>query len=674
MHSLRALVFGALVCAACTNSTTATDGAVVPDTTVVPRCKPGRSVSCTCPDGANGAQVCGADGVYGTCQCRALMDAAVDGTADVASERGSEVQSPTDIVSPVDVADASEERAEPSESGVMDVTDVAPGVDRAVEASTDIATDTIIPDVPSPPSATLRPIAPISAGRVSNRRPTLRWAMPTTIARTRVQLCADRPCTRILMALETTGTSARPETPLPPGIVFWRLQGLNGSGTVVATSATWEFWVGRRDAPIDTSYGTVHDLDGDGYEDVVARDDGEDWLEVFWGGASGPSTTPVRVPSLRPDQTGLILSVIDQNGDGHAEVIASGNAATATTPGHIYRMTSTVGRSVAYTATAEVPDTLHPKICNAGDIDGDGFPDLVAIATNLILFPGSPSGAMVGTNISLAMTSPMVLNACAGADLDADGYSDLVIGGREANFIIPGSVSGLRTDSVTTLPIAEVDQGTRGLATGLGDINGDSYGDVCVGRPGIVFCATGRANIASVTMSIRLVDPYIASGFGIGYGDSLSVSGDLNGDGRTDLLTGASNSGPIEMPGRARFDRAAVFLGGADGFAMSRRIDLSGTVENPLFYFGWSVASVGDLDGDGFDDMAVGAARAGCSLCAFSTDVGAVAVYRGSAMGPSIDWTWLRYGDGSRSRSGLIYGLGANVAFRGPGNFRYGGG
>ena len=108
-----------------------------------------------------------------------------------------------------------------------------------------------------PPSTATGPLQlwPLSGTRVTSLRPTLRWVLPPAVTRARVELCDDRPCTRIVQRAEVNGTAWRPAMPLRSGVVFWRVSGLREDGVVAWTSATWEFRVGHRDTPTDNAFG-----------------------------------------------------------------------------------------------------------------------------------------------------------------------------------------------------------------------------------------------------------------------------------------------------------------------------------------------------------------------------------------------------------------------------------
>src|SRR5262249_1692205 len=112
-------------------------------------------------------------------------------------------------------------------------------------------------------------LAPLSTSTVTSRRPTLRWVLPAGTDGARVQICADRACAKTLTTIDSSGNSGQPPADLPSGVVFWRAFGRSGDRIGTSPSATWEFVVGARTAPVDRSWGTIVDLNGDGFADVV---------------------------------------------------------------------------------------------------------------------------------------------------------------------------------------------------------------------------------------------------------------------------------------------------------------------------------------------------------------------------------------------------------------------
>ncbi|MDO9016376.1 MAG: FG-GAP-like repeat-containing protein [Deltaproteobacteria bacterium] len=482
---------------------------------------------------------------------------------------------------------------------VIDASTDVPGVDVRADA----AIDAPVPDVVT--SGALRPIAPISLGEVTLRRPTLRWHLPSGYDGAVVDLCRDRACTMIIETRMVTGSSMQPAADLPArSVVFWRLRGRRGATTDAAYSPTWLFHVPATSASagVDTSANPHFDVNGDGVDDLV--------IAARWA----------TVRSLA--QMGVV-SVYHGSRSGVAAVADRVLESPGTTGGFAF------GFAVA----------------NAGDVNGDGYADLVVGATG-----GSPGGLGLageayvfhGSAAGIGATAARILGgaargnefgrAVAGAgDVNGDGYADIVVGepyadpgGRMeagAARVFLGSAEGVSAVA------ARVFNGALGgdlfgvTVAGAGDINGDGYDDVLVGAP--------YANVAARN-DTGAVSVFLGSATGVGesaerviegaaaeehFGSSIASAGDLNGDGYDDVVFGASTASP---GGLVSAGTASVFHGGMAGLSAGAVRVLTGAAGDAL---GSAVAGAGDVNGDGYDDLAVGAQR------------GIVRVFHGGAAG-----------------------------------------
>lgn len=248
-------------------------------------------------------------------------------------------------------------------------------------------------------------------------------------------------------------------------------------------------------------------------------------------------------------------------------------------------------------------------------------------------------GATIGDTLGAAV-------ATAG-DLDQDGWVDWLVGvpsanpqGRDSGLV--RLVSGLKGSMIAELPgAAQNDRFGVALAP-VGDWNGDGAPDFAVGADqmpqagtgmAVVYSGADRSELRRFTGEQRL--DY--------FGAALAPAGDVNGDGRPDLLVGA--------PGHASQGRdtgAAYLWSGADG---ARLQIWYGSAAGDRF--GTALAPAGDLDGDGFGDLwigapgADGAAGAGCGRVGlYSGRDGAVLFqYEGEAAGDRLGASLANAGD-----------------------------
>jgi hypothetical protein len=158
-----------------------------------------------------------------------------------------------------------------------------------------------------------------------------------------------------------------------------------------------------------------------------------------------------------------------------------------------------------------------------------------------------------------------------------------------------------------------------------GDVNGDGYSDVIIGAPllqaGGAFIYFGSAAGLAATW---FTDGYQVDEL---FGFSVAAAGDVNGDGYSDVIIGAPGFNSYELAGRA-----LVYHGSAVGPAEPPAWIAEG--DQAFAFFGWSVATAGDVNGDGYSDVIVGADG-------YNNDQGRALIFHGSVTGLSIapDWT-----------------------------------
>ncbi len=245
-------------------------------------------------------------------------------------------------------------------------------------------------------------------------------------------------------------------------------------------------------------------------------------------------------------------------------------------------------------------------------------------------------------------------------DVNGDTFADLIVGapGNNAAGLNAGRVyvyfGGPAEDAVADLVFTGEYRNKFGIAVGTaGDFNGDTYDDVIVGTdPQSVAGVPGRAYVYFGGPGADSTADLFFSGTTVGdaFGYSVGSAGDVNGDTYDDLIIGAFHD---NTSGSAT-GRAYVYFGGP-GFDATADLVLTGEVTGDEF--GISVGSAGDVNGDSYVDLIVGAKRndGGCGNC------GRAYVYFG---GPTVDSTADLVLDGLSWGSGF----GADVAGTGDVN------
>lgn len=346
------------------------------------------------------------------------------------------------------------------------------------------------------------------------------------------------------------------------------------------------------------------DVNGDGFSDTIfgadgALADGRGAAYVVFGGPDAAAIDGADIEAgtggfaiLGPataSSTGFSVAMLgDVNGDGLGDVAVG--VTDGSGPGGVYVVFGSAAPATVDLATLgaggfEITggDAFGRSVAAAGDVNDDGLQDIIV---------GDPD-AGGGSGMAVVVFGKAGTETVDGTTPGAGGFT------------IDGTVAG----------------GSLGFSVaGAGDVNVDGFDDVVIGASDIpvvgrVFVVFGKADTAAVSEDDLVVagDAGIQITGGAAFdrvGHSVAGAGDVNGDGRADIIFGAPG---IDVGDENLAGRAFVLFGGVD--IQSTTLDALGMGTGGFAldgasgfdFAGWSVAGAGDVNRDGFADMIIGA-------------------------------------------------------------------
>jgi len=443
-----------------------------------------------------------------------------------------------------------------------------------------------------------------------------------------------------------------------------RLYLFAGSAEGISPVPAWTFESDVASASLGIRVAGTGDVNGDGFADVIAsaselaNGEGlEGRVYLFLGSAAGLSSQPdwLYESNLVGGRAGWGLGLAgDINGDGYSDVafdVGSNNPAN--------------GAVLVFhggpNGPGASPDRTYPSnhggfadvLYAAGDVNGDGFADLVATEMTLNANTGAITilgGWESGTGLSVLdfrggqqTGEQFGADAAAAGDVNGDGYGDVIVGAPRAD-------NGQTDEGVVrlyfggpSLPAgpASVRDGIQseallGYSVAQGDFNGDGFSDLASGSPywngafndeGMVSVwYGGEAGYAELPDWTYHGESELSS---LGY--AIANAGDVDNDGYDELLIGAPFWSGEEL---SVAGKAYLFMGGPDGLGGAPAWDRVG--EGNGVYYGMSLDGAGDVNGDGYGDVIVGAPMQNNS----QGHGGKVYLYLGGASGLDDSWSW----------------------------------
>ncbi|MEO8447881.1 MAG: FG-GAP-like repeat-containing protein [bacterium] len=437
--------------------------------------------------------------------------------------------------------------------------------------------------------------------------------------------------------------------------------------TIDPISATpdWSSESNQQDAAFGKAVSSAGDVNNDGFDDVIIGcpfyDNGQTnggRVFVYYGSPIG--LLPVATWTVGSTQTnaqfGFSVSTAgDINNDGYSDIIIGANFydGDQTDEGRaLVYCGSILGLPATPNWSAEGNQSNSQfgwSVSNAGDINNDGFDDVIVGAPTftdgqqsegkVMAYYGSAAGLSLAPNWTgekNQANSNYGISVSEAGDVNNDGYADIIIGANTydnpvynegAAFVYLGSASGLTANSWATESHALAFFAFTGISvSAAGDINNDGFDDVIIGAyafdngqtdEGRAFVYYGSTSGLSSIADWTGENDQAYSRFAY----SVATAGDVNNDGYSDVIVGSREYDN----GQTNEGGAFLYYGSATGLSTYPASIIESNQSNA--YLGCSVGCAGDVNGDGFSDVIVGAYLYDNG----QTDEGAAFVYYGSS-------------------------------------------
>jgi hypothetical protein len=353
----------------------------------------------------------------------------------------------------------------------------------------------------------------------------------------------------------------------------------------------------------DMQYVSLSDMDGDGKSDMVGITDGQVWVyrNKSTSGALTTSSFEARVGySTDGSNRGLVIG--DLNGDGKPELIVWRGSGEVS----IFRNESVQGTTPSMSFGTRVIFSVggDPNHVSMSDLDNDGKPDLIVTnqsANTLTILRNTSTSGTISFATGITVSTGLGPRITGVGDLDGDGRADIALLVGTTVSLLRNTTSAVGSISFSTgydIPLTGMDPSYIDLA----DIDVDGKPDLVLSHSSSLLSVYRNMVSSSGSFGSGSFPTRLDFSTGISNNTRFSV-GDIDGDGLPDIALsrqdgGSGNPARLSVP-LLRNTTSSGTINFADV------VTLAITEDKP----GW--VTIGDLDGDGVSDLAVGCTQGG---------------------------------------------------------------
>lgn len=361
------------------------------------------------------------------------------------------------------------------------------------------------------------------------------------------------------------------------------------------------------------------DINKDGYSDLLIDQ------SVYWGGRQMDS-----IPDFNFSDELRIAGAGDYNNDGYADIITGQPTDNTIGEGRgcvsIYYGSNQLHSNADVTFHGELARELFGRyVSGGGDLNQDGYDDFLIVAA------GFEGGMPVPGTVSLYFGGPTLKsvpdfkfegrNASFAGDMNGDGFSDMITGKSDGSqaFIYLGKN---QFNGMPDLTINRENEERFRTMASAGDFNKDGYDDIIIGDQlnNTKGTQAGRAFLyfGGPTVDTRPDLTFNGEATFNQFGATAACAGDINNDGFSDIMIGAPLYDRQDLLGRIY-----IYLGSSSPDTIP---DVVITGSRHYRKLGSVIAAAGDVNGDGYDDFMVGLPYEGNGI-----DTSYVYIYYGGA-------------------------------------------